>query len=832
MKHFFSENHEVGTSPLRSTHIGRTVARFAALAAILFGSLALLGWEFGIELFKSLIPGFVAMNPVTALALILAGVSLLIQGTVESGWKTRRMSQVLASAVLIVGLLKLAGVLFRWNLGIDQILFHDKPGFVGATLPNQISPNAAAAFFLIGSALLLLDEKFRGGRPSQFLALAASIIPLLAIIGYADGTRWLYGIAAFIPLSLNAAMADLALCIGILFVRPDVGLASLFLSDSAGGITMRRLLPIAVALPILLGGIRMAGQRAGLYGNEFGAALTSMVDIVVLATLVYLNAKRLHHADLGETKAKEALIRLNESLQHRTTELEAAIAERKQREEELWQSEQRLTLASTAGEVGVWDLDLVADRAWRSLQHDRIFGYESLLPLWSQEIFFSHVVPEDFELVKQRFEEAMRTGRLDFECRIIRADQVERWINAKGEGFRSEQGQLIRVMGVVADITERKRGEEMRERLAALVDSSGDAIIAKTLDGKISAWNRGAEKLFGYTADEAEGKPIMMLFPPGGMNEEAAIMARIERGETVDSFDTTRIRKDGKPVDVSVALSPIKDSRGGIVGASKIVRDITERRRAEERLRQLNAELEERAVALKAANQELEAFTYSVSHDLRAPLRHIAGFSKILTEDFAPHLPAEGRRMVERISAGARNAGQLVDDLLSLSRVGRTELKLEIVGLKGVVEGVVRDLEGDAAGREIEWRIGELPFLECDAALLKQVMINLLGNALKYTRPRAKAVIETGTQVQDGQTVVYVRDNGVGFSMKYADKLFGVFQRLHRSEDFEGTGVGLATVQRIVHKHGGRVWAEAVLDKGATFCFTLSRRLENEGVVG
>ena len=185
--------------------------------------------------------------------------------------------------------------------------------------------------------------------------------------------------------------------------------------------------------------------------------------------------------------------------------------------------------------------------------------------------------------------------------------------------------------------------------------------------------------------------------------------------------------------------------------------------------------------------------------------------------------------MIERIQVGARNAGQLVDDLLSLSQVGRKNLKLEIVGLKSLVEEVVKDLDGEAQGREIEWRLGELPFVECDPTLMKQVLANLLSNALKYTRPRPRAVIEIGTNRQDGQRVVYVRDNGVGFSMKYADKLFGVFQRLHRSEDFEGTGVGLATVQRIVHKHGGRVWAEAELDNGAMFCFTLSGESDDGG---
>jgi light-regulated signal transduction histidine kinase (bacteriophytochrome) len=289
------------------------------------------------------------------------------------------------------------------------------------------------------------------------------------------------------------------------------------------------------------------------------------------------------------------------------------------------------------------------------------------------------------------------------------------------------------------------------------------------------------------------------------------------------------LSKDNREFPIDVRLSPLETAEGTLISGA--IRDITERKRAEAQLQQLNAELKEHALALESANRELEAFTYSVSHDLRAPLRHMDGFSKILAEEFAPHLPAEGQRMVGRIRASARHAGELVDDLLGLSRVGRTELKLEIVGLKGVVEGAVRNLEREAQGREIEWRVGELPFVECDAGLIQQVFANLLSNALKFTRPRAKALIEVGTRKQDGETLVFVRDNGVGFSMKYADKLFGVFQRLHRAEDFEGTGVGLATVQRIVHKHGGRVWAEAELDKGAMFSFTLRRGVEGEAAV-
>ena len=512
--------------------------------------------------------------------------------------------------------------------------------------------------------------------------------------------------------------------------------------------------------------------------------------------------------------------------------------------------------------------------------------------------------------------------------------------------------------GMLARIEEQtealRKDEEIRSFLAAIVESSEDAIVGKDLEGKVISWNAGAERMFGYTAAEMVGQSITRVQSPDRPEEEAQILEEAKRGRT-RHYETVRIRKDGQRIEVSLTVSPIRNARGDIIGISStarditegkraerliqesrarfsgiigsamdaiisvdegqritifneaaekmfgcsagealgqpldrfiperlrqahrrhvaefgrtgvtsramgnlqpisglradgeefpieasishieiggervytvILRDITERKRAEDQIRQLNAELEqrvaERTAELTAANKELESFTYSVAHDLRAPLRHIDAFSNLLHEDFEAALPQEAQHYLANIRNSTGKMSLLVDDLLNLARVGRQELRRQSTPLGRLVDEVLADLKQETAGRKLEWHIEPLPAVECDPGLMKQVFANLLSNAVKYTRPRPVAVIEVGCRRKNGDTAVFVRDNGVGFNMKYADKLFGVFQRFHRAEEFEGTGVGLATVDRIVRKHGGHIWAEAAVDKGATFYFTVA----------
>jgi light-regulated signal transduction histidine kinase (bacteriophytochrome) len=252
--------------------------------------------------------------------------------------------------------------------------------------------------------------------------------------------------------------------------------------------------------------------------------------------------------------------------------------------------------------------------------------------------------------------------------------------------------------------------------------------------------------------------------------------------------------------------------------------DIAKRKEAEAKVQQLNTELEERVTKrtaeLETANQELEAFSYSISHDLRAPLRAVDGFSQAVMEDYGGQLPEEGQRYLQTIRDGAQRMGMLIDDLLAFARLSRQPVNKQKVDAGKLVRDVLEELKPQQDGREVQIRMDDLPPCMGDAALLKQVWINLLSNALKYSRDRKPAIIEIGSKMEQGSSVYFVRDNGAGFDMKYANKLFGVFQRLHHPEEFEGTGVGLAIVQRIINRHGGRIWADAAPGRGATFYFT------------
>lgn len=389
-----------------------------------------------------------------------------------------------------------------------------------------------------------------------------------------------------------------------------------------------------------------------------------------------------------------------------------------------------------------------------------------------------------------------------------------RWLHTKKIPILGADGAAQFLLGISADITERKQADEARARLVAIVESSEDAIIGRDLDGLVTSWNKGAERIFGYSAEEVVGKIMPSQIVAGHETESGLLMQRIQKGERIDQLATLRRRRDGQEIYVSSNVSPILDSAGRLIGSASISRDITETKRNQDALARAKD-------AAEAANRELESFSYSVAHDLRAPLRSIDGFSQALLEDYAEKLDTEGQQYLSFVRESAQHMARLIDDLLALARVARSELHREAVDLSRLVRAAITRLERAQPERSVDVMIEEGLTCEGDPRLLAVVLDNLLGNAWKFTGKREDARIEFGATRKDRNTVYFVRDNGAGFDMAFANKLFGVFQRLHAAADFEGTGVGLATVQRVVSRHEGRVWAEGAVNRGATFFFTL-----------
>jgi PAS domain S-box-containing protein len=362
-----------------------------------------------------------------------------------------------------------------------------------------------------------------------------------------------------------------------------------------------------------------------------------------------------------------------------------------------------------------------------------------------------------------------------------------------------------------------------RTQQASLLNLTHDSIFVRDMEFVVTYWNRGAEELYGWNPEQAIGKHSQELLQtvfPVPLEDIRTELLRTGRWEG----ELRRTKTDGVQVVVASRWSLRRDERGQPAAILETSNDITERKRREEEIQRLNQELARRSADLEGANKELEAFAYSVSHDLRAPLRHMAGYTELLQKRVSSVLDEKSHRYMANVLESAKRMGNLIDDLLAFSRIGRAETQKTLVSLEQLVKEALTEVRQETAGRNIVWKIGALPNFYGDRSMLRVVLVNLLSNAIKFTRTRPQAEIEIGcTDGNRDEVVVFIRDNGVGFDMKYVNKLFGVFQRLHQSDAFEGTGIGLATVQRIIHRHGGKVWAEGVVDGGATFYFSAPR---------
>jgi PAS domain S-box-containing protein len=521
------------------------------------------------------------------------------------------------------------------------------------------------------------------------------------------------------------------------------------------------------------------------------------------------------------------------------------ITEHKQTEEALHLKDELLRLTSEMAKVGGWEFDPETGKgAWT----DEVARIHDLDPAQETnvEIGLSFYEGTSRAKVEQAVQEAIELGKpYDLELEMVTAKGNHKWVRTIALPITND-GRVVKVQGIFQDITERKQAQaalqeahdelelKVQERTAALSEANSllqalmdympDQIYFKDMQSRFIRNSRAQASLLGLSDPvEVIGKTDFDFFPHAAKAyaEEQEIM---RSGKPMVDFEEWVVWPDGRETWVSTTKVPLRNSDGETIGIFGISRDITERKRAEQSIRQLNSDLEKQAAQLQAANKELEAFAYSVSHDLRAPLRAIDGYTRILVEDYEANLDAEGKRVCGVISGEARRMGQLIDDLLAFSRLGRKEIYSSNIDMKALVVSVLNELLKDEDRARIDFHIARLPSTSADSSLMRQVWVNLISNSIKFTSKKERATIEVGGKSDKDEIIYYVRDSGAGFDMEYSNKLFGVFQRLHGESEFEGTGVGLAIVQRIIRRHGGRVWAEGEVDKGATFYFALPRK--------
>jgi PAS domain S-box-containing protein len=659
----------------------KRISSVFALVACCIGAAALAGWILNIQVLKQIHPALVNMKANTAVCLMLAALSLLLLREESASGMPRHIAQLCAAVITLVGLLTLSEHLFHWDAGIDQLLFHETATEAGQSFPGRMGVAASLNFTFVGMAVLFLDAKpFGKNWPAHSLALAATMVTSLVFLYYFFGVEAFEPIAMYATIALHTVVAFLCLCAGILFMRADRGIMAVLLSDSAGSTVARRMLPFTVLVPLVLGWLRVVGQRAGYYGTGFGSAALVMAFVLLLLALISWTATVLNRADAQRRQAGESLRESEEVLRTVTTEARVGLV--------MINKERRYLFANQtyADLLGLPSADVVGKRV------ADVIGplYEQAAPHLDRAFAGEHV---HYEL---RIPVHPKTG-------------VERFYDVVYEA-RTDKPNNPHIVVVVTDITERKQVQTMLEKA-----------------------------------------------------------------------------------------------------------------------------VEERTARLRETVQELEAFSYSVAHDLRAPLRAMQGFADILVSEHGPQLGADVQRFLDRIARAAGRMDNLIQDVLNYSRIVRADLPLEPVDMGQLLHGIV-DTYPMLAAEKAEIVIkGEFPVVLGNEAMLTQVFSNLLGNAVKFVDPKSKPRVEVWAQdgtLKTGRdeegarrasrfVTILIQDNGIGIPADQHEKIFAMFQRANKG--YEGTGIGLAIVRKAVERMGGRTGVQSQPGQGSTFWVELPR---------
>jgi PAS domain S-box-containing protein len=757
--------------------LGKLMFRWSgwmAYAVLVIAVTVFIGWALNIPVLINMINTSSLMNPIAAFCFASTSLSYLLLYRDLKSPAAIMTGYLLAVFPATAGLARVIDQSFNLHLGTDFLIYSDT--LTGSHVKSYFALNGAIGFVLSGASLILIrSSRKRDHRISQFLALGVFMLAMFALLGYLYSVPEFITMFPYLTMSVYTIVGFFLLSLAILFYHPEAGLLKSITGNNSGSIIAQRLIPFTFAVPIVLGLLRLIGYWRGLFSTELGVAiLVTSIIVVFLPVIWYIG------------------VQLNRRDQLRAT------------------TERKFEMLMEAAPDAMIISDQNGNIVLVNKQTEKVFGYtrEELI---GQKVEI--LVPANFhgkhEMHRSMYsaDPKIRSMGAGLELFAQRKDGTQFPVEISLSPLQMESETLISAS--VRDITDRKKAED---KFRSLLDAAPDATVIVNETGTIQMVNHQTENLFGYSRGELIGQMVELLIP----SELKAKHVR-HRGNFVQSanvrsmgagIELNAVKKNGTRFPVEISLSPIQTEDGMLVSAA--VRDISARKELEDEL--------------KKSNAELEAFTYSVSHDLRAPLRGIIGFTAILEEEYASKLDDEARRLTGIIKNNTVKMGHLVDDLLTFSRTGKQELSKAQIDVTTMVREILDDmLPAGNNGKNLKLTVDTLPEVSADRNTLRQVWINLISNAIKYSGTRVHPEIVIGSREETAQTIFFVKDNGVGFDDQYSHKLFKVFQRLHSSEEFEGTGVGLALVEKIVSRHGGKVWAEGKPGLGARFYFSLPK---------